>query len=156
MRNDSPYILSVVKVSEAGENIKYFHVRYVVGLILFPSTVTQVAVVTYSSPSVQLDPLVQAHEMSMNCKLLVSTNDSRTSEIEVTCMDVVSLCSGGKYDTSIGQEEHSDEVELGNTRAISSSSSMRSPLESKVLEFCYLVLIISHFVGVASSFQRIF
>uniref|UniRef100_M1BQZ4 Uncharacterized protein n=2 Tax=Solanum tuberosum TaxID=4113 RepID=M1BQZ4_SOLTU len=134
VRNDSPYILSVVKVSEAGENIKYFHVRYVEGLILFPSTVTQVAVVTYSSPSVQLDPLVQAHEMSMNCKLLVSTNDSRTSEIEVTCMDVVSLCSGGKYDTSIGQEEHSDEVELGNTRAISSSSSMRSPLESKAVD----------------------
>uniref|UniRef100_M1BQZ5 Uncharacterized protein n=1 Tax=Solanum tuberosum TaxID=4113 RepID=M1BQZ5_SOLTU len=135
VRNDSPYILSVVKVSEAGENIKYFHVRYVEGLILFPSTVTQVAVVTYSSPSVQLDPLVQAHEMSMNCKLLVSTNDSRTSEIEVTCMDVVSLCSGGKYDTSIGQEEHSDEVELGNTRAISSSSSMRSPLESKMSRY---------------------
>ncbi|WMV18383.1 hypothetical protein MTR67_011768 [Solanum verrucosum] len=134
VRNDSPYILSIVKVSEAGENIKYFRVRYVEGLILFPSTVTQVAVVTYSSPSVQLDPLVQAHEMSMNCKLLVSTNDSRTSEIEVTCMDVVSLCSGGKYDTSIGQEEHSDEVELGNTRAISSSSSMRSPLESKAVD----------------------
>ncbi|KAG5614712.1 hypothetical protein H5410_014536 [Solanum commersonii] len=134
VRNDSPYILSIVKVSEAGENIKYFRVRYVEGLILFPSTVTQVAVVTYSSPSVQLDPLVQAHEMSMNCKLLVSTNDSRTSEIEVTCMDVVSLCSGGKYDTSIGQEEHSDEVELGNTRAISSSSSMRSPLERKAVD----------------------
>ncbi|XP_015070086.1 uncharacterized protein LOC107014616 isoform X2 [Solanum pennellii] len=125
VRNDSPYILSIVKVSEAGENIKYFRVRYVEGLILFPGTVTQVAVVTY--------PPVQAHEMSMNCKLLVSTNDSRTSEIEVACMDVVSLHSGGKHDSSIGQEENSDEVEPGNTRA-SSSSSMRSPLEIKAVD----------------------
>lgn len=138
VRNDSPYIFSIVKVSEAGENIKPFRIRYVEGLILFPGTVTEVAMVTYSSPSVQLlDPLVQAHEMSMNCKLLVSTNDSRASEIEVACRDVVSLCSGGKYDSSIGQEEHSDEVLRGNTRAISSSSSMRSPLEIKVLEFFY-------------------
>lgn len=135
VRNDSPYIFSIVKVSEAGENIKPFRIRYVEGLILFPGTVTQVAMVTYSSPSVQLlDPLVQAHEMSMNCKLLVSTNDSRASEIEVACRDVVSLCSGGKYDSSIGQEEHSDEVLRGNTRAISSSSSMRSPLEIKAVD----------------------
>lgn len=135
VRNDSPYILSIVKVSEAGENTKLFRVRYVEGLILFPGTVTQVAVVTYSSPSVHLhDPLVQAHEMSMNCKLLVSTNDSRTSEIVVACGDVVSLCSGGKYDSSIGPGEHSDEVEVGNTRAISSSSSMRSPLKIKAMD----------------------
>ncbi|CAN4093631.1 unnamed protein product [Withania somnifera] len=135
VRNDSPYILSIVEVSEAGENTKLFRVRYVEGLILFPGTVTQVAVVTYSSSSVHLlDPLVQAHEMSMNCKLLVSNNDSRTSDIEVSCRDVVSVCSGSKYNSSIGQGEHSDEVELGNTREISSSSSMRSPLEIKAVD----------------------
>ncbi|CAN4115727.1 unnamed protein product [Withania somnifera] len=135
VRNDSPYILSIVKVSEAGENTKLFGVRYVEGLILFPGTVTQVAVVTYTSPSVELlDPLVQNHEMSMNCKLLVSINDSRTSEIEVACGDVVNLCSEGKYDSSIGKGEHSDVVELGNTRMISSSSSMRSPLEIKAMD----------------------
>ncbi|PHU19475.1 hypothetical protein BC332_10626 [Capsicum chinense] len=135
VRNDSPYILSIVKVSESGENTKLFRVRYVEGLLLFPGTVTQVAVVTYSSPSIQLlDPLVQAHEMKMNCKLLVSTNDSRISEIAVACGDVVSLCSGGKYDSSIGQVEHSDEVELGNTRAISSSRSMQSPSEIKAVD----------------------
>ncbi|KAJ8530903.1 hypothetical protein K7X08_023784 [Anisodus acutangulus] len=133
--NDSPYIVSVVKVSEAVENTKHFRVRYVEGLILFPGTVTQVAVVTYSSPTVQLlDPLVQAHEMSTNCKFLISTNDSRTSEIEVAYRDVFSLCSGGKYDSSIGEREHCDEVELGNTKEISSSSSMRSPLEIKAVD----------------------
>ncbi|XP_059283814.1 uncharacterized protein LOC132037332 isoform X2 [Lycium ferocissimum] len=135
VRNDSPYILSIVKVSEAGENTKHFRVRYVEGLLLFPGTVTQVAVVTYIFPAVQLlDPVVQSHEMSMNCKLLVSTNDSRTSEIEVACRDVVSICSGVKYDSSIGHGEHSDEVELGNTRDITSSGSMRSPLEIKALD----------------------
>ncbi|XP_060190978.1 uncharacterized protein LOC132620329 isoform X2 [Lycium barbarum] len=135
VRNDSPYILSIVKVSEAGENTKHFRVRYVEGLLLFPGTVTQVAVVTYIFPAVQLlDPVVQSHEMSMNCKLLVSTNDSRTSEIEVACRDVVSICSGVKYDSSIGHGEHSDEVELGNTRDITSSGSMWSPLEIKALD----------------------
>nr|XP_016438985.1 PREDICTED: transmembrane protein 131-like [Nicotiana tabacum] len=69
----------------------------------------------------------------MNCKLLITTNDSRTSDIEVACRDVVRLCSGGKFDSSIGHGEYSDEVELGNSRTMSSSS-MHSPSEIKAVD----------------------
>ncbi|XP_075098307.1 uncharacterized protein LOC107764916 isoform X4 [Nicotiana tabacum] len=138
VRNNSPYILSIVRISETGENTEHFRIRYVEGLLLFPRTVTQVAVVTYTPPAVELlDPLLQgedqAHERSMNCKLLITTNDSRTSDIEVACRDVVRLCSGGKFDSSIGHGEYSDEVELGNSRTMSSSS-MHSPSEIKAVD----------------------
>ncbi|KAL3833357.1 hypothetical protein ACJIZ3_008093 [Penstemon smallii] len=99
VRNDSPFVVSIMKISEVGESANTFKIKYVEGLILFPSTITQVAIFNY-------DP-----EVNMNCKLLVVINDTRNSQIEIPCKDVISACSGRQLDASVGYTNEFNNVE---------------------------------------------
>lgn len=58
------------------------------GLILFPGTVTQVAVVSYISQHLSDIPRVK-----LNCKIMILINDSSSHEIEALCQDIVNICS---------------------------------------------------------------
>ncbi|KAL2528423.1 uncharacterized protein Fot_21024 [Forsythia ovata] len=123
--NDAPYLLSVIKVSEVGENTAHFHIKYMEGLVLFPNTVTQVAVLIYS-------PL-ETPKVNMNCKLVILINDTRSSQIEIPCEDVISVCPQHELDSSIGYRQQSKDVEHTNAQR-SVSSSMQPPSEMKVVE----------------------
>ncbi|KAL2504844.1 Uncharacterized protein Adt_20465 [Abeliophyllum distichum] len=123
--NDAPYLLSVIKVTEVGENTAHFHIKYMEGLVLFPNTVTQVAVLIYS-------PL-ETSKVNMNCKLVILINDTRSSQIEIPCEDVISICPQHELDSSIGYRQQSKDVEHTNAQR-SVSSSMQPPSEMKVVE----------------------
>ncbi|KAL8231336.1 hypothetical protein R6Q57_001114 [Mikania cordata] len=83
VENDGPDLLTVLKISTFGENTESLKIKYVEGLILFPHTMTQVALVTYT-PNLH---------MNLNCKLVVHTNKSNAPELEVPCSEFASLCS---------------------------------------------------------------
>ncbi|CAI9752836.1 unnamed protein product [Fraxinus pennsylvanica] len=89
-------------VSEVGEVKEHFKIRYMEGIILFPSTVTQIAVLTCAPDT---------PEVEKNCKLLIWINGTKNSQIEISCEDVVRICSGHNTDSSIGYIQHSKDVE---------------------------------------------
>ncbi|KAL1809906.1 hypothetical protein ACET3Z_026896 [Daucus carota] len=94
-----PHLLKVVKISAVGENAQSLLFKYVEGLIIFPGTVTQVAAVTYAPVVDQSNKLEsEVTNLSMNCKVLVTTNDSSNPQIEVPCSDIISICSGHSSD----------------------------------------------------------
>ncbi|XP_019195541.1 PREDICTED: uncharacterized protein LOC109189202 isoform X2 [Ipomoea nil] len=93
VHNDSPHVLSIVKIGREGDNSKQFQIKYMKGLIIFPHTATQVALVSYRLP----DALAfDSPEIDMSCKIVVSTNGSRNSRVEIPCKNIVSVCTREK------------------------------------------------------------
>ncbi|KAA8547204.1 hypothetical protein F0562_003640 [Nyssa sinensis] len=135
LSNVAPYILNVAKISGVGESTKLFQIKYMEGLILFPGTVTQVAVITFTPLPVDLhDPPFEIPNTNMNCNLIILTNDSSNPQIEIPCEDVVSICSGHRINPYIGYEQQSEKVEHDSVRGRSLGSSMQSPSQIKVME----------------------
>ncbi|KAI0495264.1 hypothetical protein KFK09_025414 [Dendrobium nobile] len=89
LRNDASYLLHVVKISEETKACNIFEIRYMEGLLLFPGTVTQIALVTYSHPLNSHDRVAENHSSGLNCLLSISTNDSVNPEISIPCHDLV-------------------------------------------------------------------
>ncbi|PKU69494.1 hypothetical protein MA16_Dca015366 [Dendrobium catenatum] len=89
LRNDASYLLHVVKISEETKACNIFEIRYMEGLLLFPGTVTQIALVTYSHPFNSQDRVSENHSSGLNCLLSISTNDSVNPEISIPCHDLV-------------------------------------------------------------------
>ncbi|XP_010268793.1 PREDICTED: uncharacterized protein LOC104605638 isoform X2 [Nelumbo nucifera] len=88
-RNGAPDMLRIVGISEVSESVNLFKIKYMEGLILFPGTVTKIAVVTYNPPT---DPPPDISNMYLDCKLLIVTNSSVSPQIEIPCQDVVHTC----------------------------------------------------------------
>ncbi|KAK1433044.1 hypothetical protein QVD17_09950 [Tagetes erecta] len=118
VENDTPDLVTVVKISTVGENTESLQTKYVEGLLLFPHTVTQVAMVTYT-PNLHMD---------LNCKLVVQTNKSNAPELEIPCSEIPSLCSKSHSYERYGV--------FNNNNAESRSNSVRvhPPLEHKATE----------------------
>lgn len=117
VRNDAPYLLNVIKVTQIGENLENLQIKSVDGLILFPNTITQVASFSYVH--------TESHEANMNCKILILMNDTRNSQMEIPCSDVISVCSGHQFGSSVN-------VDYINRRQRFLSSSLQPPSEMKV------------------------
>ncbi|KAK4760890.1 hypothetical protein SAY87_005783 [Trapa incisa] len=83
LRNTGSYAVSVHKIEVADSEI--LHIKYLEGLLLFPRTTTNVALVSCTPDS-------EVSDMNKNCKLLLHSNDSG-SPIEIFCKDIVHLCS---------------------------------------------------------------
>lgn len=90
VRNDGPLVLSVMKVRKVGDGTENFHVKFVEGLVLFPRSVTQVAIISY----------LEIHEVDLNCNLILQINDTRSSQIEISCVDVISAFAGHSLDSA--------------------------------------------------------
>lgn len=119
VNNHGPDLLTIVKINEVGENMRSLQTKYVEGLILFPHTLTQVATVTYTPRPYT----------NLNCKLVVQTNKSNAPELEVSCSDIVSLCSSLCSYAGLGVLN--DE----NAETRSSNVHVQPPLEIKVLYY---------------------
>ena len=79
LRNDGPKLLRVVGVTEDDRNgPMIFQVKYLNGLILFPDTVTDIALVRYTS-SVPEDVSFDS------CSIVVETNSTLGSSIIIPC-----------------------------------------------------------------------
>ncbi|XP_073293899.1 uncharacterized protein [Primulina huaijiensis] len=94
VRNDAPCLLSVVKVSKVGDDTETFQIKSVEGLVLFPRSITLVAILNYTR--------LETPAVKSPCKLLILLNNTRNSQIEIPCMDVFSFCSGYGVDSSVG------------------------------------------------------
>uniref|UniRef100_A0A1D1XDR4 Transmembrane protein 131 n=1 Tax=Anthurium amnicola TaxID=1678845 RepID=A0A1D1XDR4_9ARAE len=92
VRNSASYLLRLVKVIEMTNTIKLFEVKYIQGLILYPGTVTHVALVIYSSDTNLMEISAGMPAVMSNCKLAIVTNDSVSPLIEVPCEDLVKTC----------------------------------------------------------------
>ncbi|CAK9167140.1 unnamed protein product [Ilex paraguariensis] len=133
LRNRTPYLLSVVKISEIGGRTEPLLIKYMEGLILFPHSVTQVAVVTYTPPTIQLyDPPSEISNENMNCKVLILTNDTRNAQFEIPCDDIFRICSAYQLHSHVGYDHHYEKEEYANARSRSFSSSMQSPSQIKL------------------------
>ncbi|XXG61049.1 hypothetical protein AAC387_Pa04g2802 [Persea americana] len=89
LRNGASHILSVVKISELTESKKLFQVKYMEGLVLFPGTITHIAVIIYTPHDDSQDSRPELPSISSDCKLLIMTNDSFSPQIEIPCLDIV-------------------------------------------------------------------
>uniref|UniRef100_A0A6N2KVB9 Uncharacterized protein n=1 Tax=Salix viminalis TaxID=40686 RepID=A0A6N2KVB9_SALVM len=133
LRNEAPHVLSVVKISEVAA-AKVFQIKYIEGLLLFPSTVTQVATVTCTQLLVDLhDSPSEMSHMNKDCKLVVLTNDSST-QIEISCQDIFHVCLKRQKDSFIGYTNHSEGAETGNRRTGSLGSGKQLLSEIKEME----------------------
>ncbi|KAK6152717.1 hypothetical protein DH2020_012356 [Rehmannia glutinosa] len=126
VRNDALSVLSVIKIRQVGESAENFQVKSIEGLLLFPRSVTQVAIISYAHPD--------TFAVTMNCKLLVEINDTRSSLIEIPCVDVISVYSGRKLDSTVGYAQVINNVDYIRGREKSFSSSMQSPSEIKAVD----------------------
>ncbi|KAL3646259.1 hypothetical protein CASFOL_011439 [Castilleja foliolosa] len=94
VRNDAPYSLRVIEVARVGENIETFQIKPIEGLVVFPGTVTQVAFISYAR--------LESCKLNVDCRIIVLINDTRFSEMEIPCVDVINVCSGLGLDSSVG------------------------------------------------------
>lgn len=116
LRNGASYMLNVVRITEVAET-KLFQIKYVEGFLLYPSSVTQVGLVTCTQLSVDLyDSHPEETNIKENCKLLVLTNDSTNPQIEISCKDVLHACSRCHRDSYIGHEYEVENSESSNAR----------------------------------------
>ncbi|KAG6729282.1 hypothetical protein I3842_01G020200 [Carya illinoinensis] len=134
LRNAASHLLNVMEVSEVSDR-KSFHIQYMEGLLLFPGTITQVALITCSQLHVELsDSPPEVSNIYWSCKLLILTNDSSSPRIEIPCQDITYYCSRHQKDPSIGFEYQSEKVESGYMMSGSLGSGMHSPSQIKALD----------------------
>ncbi|KAI4314948.1 hypothetical protein L6164_027805 [Bauhinia variegata] len=132
VRNDASYVSRFVKVIEVAET-EIFHVKYTEGLLLFPSFITQVAVIYCSNLHSGLHDLPpEKSNLEENCKLLVLTNDSTSPQIEIPCAGILYMCFGLQKLSSVGLEKKSRYSESGNISGGYVGSTMQ--LSPKVVE----------------------
>ncbi|EEC74649.1 hypothetical protein OsI_10299 [Oryza sativa Indica Group] len=83
LRNEGTKLLRIVRVTEDNrDGSNNFEVKYLNGLILFPDTVTDIALIKYTS--------VPTDNSFDNCNIVVETNSSVGSSILIPCRDVIS------------------------------------------------------------------
>lgn len=133
VRNEAPFVLSVTDVRKVGENTENLQVKSTGGLLLFPRSVTQIAILSYAD--------LENLDLNMNCKLFIQTNDTRSSEIEIPCIELIGVCSRSKLDSAVGYAQGINNVDYLNVRERSSSSGMQPRSKIKVHIVCFMFFI---------------
>lgn len=143
VRNGGPYLLTVVKIAELSDS-EVFQIKYMENLLLFPGTDTRVAVVTCAH---SLDFPPDVSNVYKNCKLLIQTNDSASSQIEIPCQEIFHICSRNWKDSSVGHNSYPQQRKSGNTRTVPIDRGIKLSSKIKVCVFCS---VISH-LGIHDS-----
>ncbi|KAL8546270.1 hypothetical protein ACS0TY_006117 [Phlomoides rotata] len=126
VRNDGPDVLSVIEVKEVGDSTGNFRVKSMKSLVLFPRSVTHIAILSHAN--------LGTHDLDMNCKLLVQINGTKSSLIEIPCVDVITVCGGHDIDSTVGHAQGINNVDYIRGREQSYDSSMQPPTEIKAVE----------------------
>lgn len=143
LRNDGEDLLSLINVSETTRSSKYFKVRYKEGLLLFPKTLTKIALVSYSSPVIPQKNVPNMPTENMECKLLIVTNDTANPVIKIPCLDVVYANSNSDHGSGIIVTDgsyisglsHDEEEKYTNARIGSLQSLADASFATKVIWF---------------------
>ncbi|CAL9173971.1 unnamed protein product [Musa hybrid cultivar] len=144
LRNDGEDLLSLINVSETTRSSKFFKVRYKEGLLLFPRTLTKIALVSYSSPVIPQKNVPNMPTENMECKLLIVTNDTANPVIKIPCLDVVYANSNSDHGSGIivtdgsyisglshDEEEKYTNARIGSLQSLADASFAMKP---KLLE----------------------
>ncbi|KAF8010231.1 hypothetical protein BT93_J1000 [Corymbia citriodora subsp. variegata] len=115
LRNSATHVITVTKISEIA-NSKLFQIKYMDGLVLFPGTITQVAILTCNHVSDEIHFTHETFNADGKCKLLIQTNDSQ-SQIEILCQDILHVCL--RHDSFSGYDHQVHNANFGNKRTLS-------------------------------------
>ncbi|CAL1380592.1 unnamed protein product [Linum trigynum] len=124
LHNRASHILGVVKISEAGS--RSFPIKYAEGLLLFPGSVTQVAVV--GCPQQQY---ASSDSKPDDSKLIILTNESSTP-IEVPTQDIIYMCYRHQNDSSIEYDNEFVRADSSNLGSGPLEAGMEGYSERKV------------------------
>ncbi|XP_050944703.1 uncharacterized protein LOC103484767 isoform X2 [Cucumis melo] len=134
LKNSASHLFSVLKIIEVAER-KVFEFKSLEGLLLFPETVTQVALITCNEQHAHFHKdSPEIVNMYGKCKLLVLTNESTSSHIEVPCKDIFLLCSEYRKDSFMENEKQNEHFSSGNVRTGSLVNHVGSQSEIKDVE----------------------
>ncbi|KAE8694037.1 hypothetical protein F3Y22_tig00110788pilonHSYRG00312 [Hibiscus syriacus] len=140
LKNSAPYVLSFIKIDEDAD-AKVFHIKYMEGLLLYPSAVTQIAAIACTELPVEIpDSSSEVSSMINNCKLHLMTNESISPQIDVPCEDIIHICVEYQKNLSMANEHQSYKVKTGNTRTGSLSEGMQLAFRAQTAEVDELVL----------------
>ncbi|KAI3416606.1 TMEM131_like domain-containing protein [Psidium guajava] len=115
LRNSATHVITVTRISEIA-NSKLFQIKYMDGLVLFPGTITQVAVLTCNHISDEIYFTRETFDADRKCKLLIQTNDSQ-SQTEILCQDILHICL--RRDSFSGYNHQVHIANFGNKRTLS-------------------------------------
>ncbi|KAF9622665.1 hypothetical protein IFM89_032586 [Coptis chinensis] len=133
LENRAANLLHFAKISEVTENEKIFRVKYIDRLLLFPGNVTQAAII-YCPSSDLREASDGVLEIDLSCKLLVLTNDSGNSQIEIPCQDVVQACLKYRHVSYVGQEFQRVQSQAGSEMTESLGNSIHFPSGSSEMK----------------------
>lgn len=143
LKNIASHMLSVLKIIEVAES-KVFEFKSLEGLLLFPGTATQVALVTCNTRHAHFHKSSpEIFNMYSKCKLLVLTNESSSSHIEVPCEDIFLLCSEYWKYSFMGNGKLSERIMSGNVRIESLGNHVR--LQSEIKVYCCFFYLFIYF-----------
>ncbi|KAJ6834520.1 uncharacterized protein M6B38_334685 [Iris pallida] len=138
LRNSASNLLSLIHIAESS---KAFEVKYTKGLLLYPGSITRVALISYTSPIGSEDSPTGIPWESFNCKLSVVNNDSVSPQIIIPCQELVQACHrieavGGLEGSYIGVrfEEEKDKLANARTGSLEGITEESLPLKSKLTE----------------------
>lgn len=132
VRNNALLLSKVIGISEVSGRKKLLQIKYSEGLLLFPGTATQVALVNYESPSVKYDSLIEMDDVNMSCMLQILTNDTISPILEIPCRVIFGICSRQQPELS---NQQLDIVDFSNKRTGSLTSSGKLPFSIEALGY---------------------
>lgn len=92
VRNRASHLLKIVKINEVVGSKQLLQTKYLEGLLLFPGTVSLVALVKYESSNFEYDSILGIPAVSTSCKLEILVNDSISPLLEVPCLEIFAVC----------------------------------------------------------------
>ncbi|KAJ6814767.1 uncharacterized protein M6B38_138155 [Iris pallida] len=138
LRNSASNLLSLIHIAESS---KAFEIKYTKGLLLYPGSITRVALISYTTPTGSEDSPTGIPWESFNCKLSVVNNDSVSPQIILPCQELVHACHrseavGGLEGSYIGVRYQVEKEKLSNARTGSLEGVIAEslPLKSKFTE----------------------
>lgn len=111
VRNSALHSLKMIKISEVFGSTKLLQVKASGELLLFPGTITLVALVTYESSNVNYHLLLEMVGMNKSCMLQILTNDTMNPTLEVSCQEIFGVCSQNQQELPTPQ---TDSVDFSN------------------------------------------
>ncbi|XP_057529655.1 uncharacterized protein LOC130808201 [Amaranthus tricolor] len=99
IRNRASDLVKIVKIDEITDGEKLLQIKYLEGLLLFPGTITQSALVTYETSNVKCKSFVEMPDVSKNCRLELLVNDSINPLLEIPCRDIFGICPSHKRES---------------------------------------------------------
>lgn len=147
LRNAFPYLLSVFNITVITEleDEDIFQIKFMEGLLLFPGTDTQVAVVACKHINLKFnDTPPHVPVLYENCKLIILTNDSFSPQIEILCEEIINICSRHQLGSFVGYKHVSDNgvPQPQNMRTGHLGSVVGLPLQVKVCALNFSIFFI--------------